>query len=188
MFLFTQIVFIAKFDPQKAISAVHYDGEQQTYYVKRFQVETNTVGKKFSFISESQGSKLMVASYASSPKITLTTKSGRNPKETTEIDLAAFIDVKGWKAIGNKLTNEKVLSIDLLEEEPIEDKKQEKEEIEDKPEKVEAKKEEKEEKKEEEKKSKPTDKGTEDKNVDIGSTIDLDVKKKKDKDDQLGLF
>ena len=183
-----QIVFIAKFDPQKAISAVHYDGEQQTYYVKRFQVETNTVGKKFSFISESQGSKLMVASYASSPKITLTTKSGRNPKETTEIDLAAFIDVKGWKAIGNKLTNEKVLSIDLLEEEPIEDKKQEKEEIEDKPEKVEAKKEEKEEKKEEEKKSKPTDKGTEDKNVDIGSTIDLDVKKKKDKDDQLGLF
>lgn len=107
------IAAIDKFSPESVLSAVYYDGESKNYFAKRFKIETSTVGKKFPFISDAEGSRLMVASTTEKPQIKV--EYGRNKSET--IDLEQFIEVKGWKAIGNKLPNNKLTAIKIIESE-----------------------------------------------------------------------
>ncbi|MGB5928410.1 MAG: DNA gyrase/topoisomerase IV subunit A, partial [Cyclobacteriaceae bacterium] len=66
-----KVLFINKFSPDNVVSAVYYDGAQKTHFVKRFQVETSTLNKKFNFISESRGSYLVVASTDKQPQVEL---------------------------------------------------------------------------------------------------------------------
>ena len=108
-------LLVRKMDENLVFSAVHYVSGQQYTYVKRFKIETNTLDKAYNFISENRGSKLWYISDIEKPVIVLKTGSRRN-METEEIDLAEFIDVKGWKAVGNKLTEEKILSVEEKEQ------------------------------------------------------------------------
>ena len=80
---------------------------------KRFSVETSKMDVKYSFISESSGSKLYFATTASGPKIKYSHKLGGS-KQEEELDIESFIDVKGWKALGNKIGEYKVLKVDHL--------------------------------------------------------------------------
>ncbi|MEL6589945.1 MAG: DNA gyrase/topoisomerase IV subunit A, partial [Bacteroidota bacterium] len=105
-----KLMLIEKFDPKKVYSAIHYDGKKKDYYVKRFQIETTTLGKEFIFISEESGSKLMVISGSSTPKVQYQVSAGGRKKDSVEVNLAEFIDVKGWRAMGNRLDNRKVYS------------------------------------------------------------------------------
>ncbi len=91
------------------ISALHFDGEKGWTMVKRFEVETTKTNERYKYISEASGSKLYYATTRENPVISYSYKSGGKKKET-EIALAEFIDVKGWKAMGNKLGEFKVLS------------------------------------------------------------------------------
>ncbi|MEN8250138.1 MAG: DNA gyrase/topoisomerase IV subunit A, partial [Bacteroidota bacterium] len=110
-----KVVAICKLSENTVVSAVHIDGETKTHYVKRFNIETNTVDKRFSFINESKGSSLVVASLIESPLIELTVMKGKpKVKDISEVKLDALIDVKGWKAIGNKLSNFNVKKVRLL--------------------------------------------------------------------------
>jgi len=118
-----RVLHIEQFDPETVISAVHYDGKNKEYYVKRFQVETRALDKSFSFISESPHSKLAVASTDSEPHIRYKAATGKgNEKEEVEVNLAEFIDVKGWRANGNKLDRRKVTGVKLIEAETPENK------------------------------------------------------------------
>jgi topoisomerase-4 subunit A len=122
-----QVLLINKFKPDRPLSAVYYDAKQKTYYVKRFLIETKTINSKFLFITEGDKNMCLVATDLKLPEITLLT--GKTKKDSTEqtINLAEFIDVKGWKAIGNKLGSTEILSIELIpaEEEIEEEIKQE---------------------------------------------------------------
>ncbi len=112
----TKVLIMEMFDPETVITAVHYDGKSKEYYVKRFQIETTTLDKNFVFISDTAGSKLTVASTDSHPHITYKAATGKgNEKEDVTLDLSEFIDVKGWRANGNKLDRRKVSSIKLIE-------------------------------------------------------------------------
>lgn len=116
-----KIAYIYKFQPQNVISAVHYDGSNKNYYVKRFTIETNSVSKKHCFISEEKGSKLNFISVHPSPQVEVDIVKGKSKeKEITLININDFIDVKGWKAIGNRLSQYTVKKIKLIEPE-IED-------------------------------------------------------------------
>jgi topoisomerase-4 subunit A len=64
-----EIMLIEKFDPGTVLSAIHYDGNQNNFFVKRFRIETTSVDKKFSFISEAKGSRLVVVSTDPQPQI-----------------------------------------------------------------------------------------------------------------------
>ncbi|MBR9859532.1 DNA gyrase/topoisomerase IV subunit A [bacterium] len=108
-----EIVLIEKFNPKKVITAVHYDGNSKNYCVKRFQIETSSQGKRFSFITDGRGSKLILATTQFKPVIELTTKSGKD-KKTEEVNLREFIDVKGWKSIGNKIAGKEFSKAKLL--------------------------------------------------------------------------
>lgn len=101
-----KILKITKLNADTVVSVVHFEGKQKDYFVKRFQIETMTEGKTHSFISPEAGSKLIFVSLDNEPLIEYAFTKGIGKaatKETAEINLAEFIEVKGWKAIGNKL-------------------------------------------------------------------------------------
>ncbi|MES2655079.1 MAG: DNA gyrase/topoisomerase IV subunit A [Bacteroidota bacterium] len=110
-----QVMHINKFYPEKPLSVVYLDFKQKTYYVKRFLIETKTINSKFLFISEGEKNTCVIASDLKTPLIKVLT--GKNKKEAVEetINLSEFIDVKGWKAIGNKLGGSEILSIEMPE-------------------------------------------------------------------------
>jgi topoisomerase-4 subunit A len=99
-----EIKSIEKFDSEKIISVIYYDGKNKSSYVKRFSVETKTTGIRNLFISDAWGSKLYIATTNSNPIVEFSyIKSKGAKKSTKEINLDEFVDVKGWKALGNKL-------------------------------------------------------------------------------------
>ncbi|MBK0402848.1 DNA gyrase/topoisomerase IV subunit A [Adhaeribacter sp. BT258] len=114
------IEILQKFDPERVISVVHMDGESKIYFVKRFKIETTTVGKRFPFISESKGSKMVAVSTHEAPQVEIKMqREKKSEKETESILLSAFIDVKGWKATGNKLNYYKVSDVIVKTPEPV---------------------------------------------------------------------
>jgi topoisomerase IV subunit A len=165
-----QVIDIAKLKPETIISAIHFDGESRNYFVKRFKLETTTVGKRFSFISESAGSKLAIASLAAKPEVDI--EQGRGKKETILLD--EFIDIKGWKALGNKLTYPKITGFKLLSSSEEEVPAIETEETDE----GESAKKETPKKKEEVPAKKPADAKESKEKFDVGTTIQLDFKPK----------
>ncbi len=115
----TQIVLIEKFESDAIISAIYYDGSSANFYTKRFQIETSTVNKKFGFISESKGSKLVFASTNPDPEIIFdeTTGTKKAQTEKRQLKLSEIIDVKGWKSVGNKISTGKIANIMEIEQE-----------------------------------------------------------------------
>jgi topoisomerase-4 subunit A len=47
-----EILYLKRFNSKSIISAVYFDGNNKSNYIKRFKLETTTVDKKFLFISE----------------------------------------------------------------------------------------------------------------------------------------
>lgn len=112
------IVLLRKLEPDTVVSAVYVDGESKTHYVKRFHIETTTLEKRFTFISESKGSKLLAATTFAEPVVEIKLQRDRKAdKETETLRLDQFIEVKGWKAMGNKLNYYKIHNLSLLTDE-----------------------------------------------------------------------
>jgi topoisomerase-4 subunit A len=113
------MVVLEKWIPKKPISAIYYDGEKERYYVKRFLVETEN--KEESFITEHPNSQLEIVSTDYRPVAELVfTKVKGVQKENMTVDIESFIAVKGFKAIGNQLTTDKLKQVNLLEPLPYE--------------------------------------------------------------------
>ncbi|MGL1885217.1 MAG: DNA gyrase/topoisomerase IV subunit A [Reichenbachiella sp.] len=158
-----QIYKIEKLDPNGIVTLVYQDGVSKVAYVKRFQIESNVTGKEFPLIGESKGSKMMILTTTKSPMVEVKyKKKGEKTKSTVTYDLSQLIEKKGWKSIGNKFPAQNITLIKELipvqKEEPVETV--ELDEV------------------------KPDVK---EEGFEPGSTVDLDTKKK-DEEDQLGLF
>lgn len=104
------LAHIGKFGDKLVISAVYYDGSKKWTMVKRFKIESMTNGTKYNFITEHRSSKLFFVSVQPKPalKYDFKEKSGKVEKE---VKLADFIDVKGWKALGNKLEEGRINNV-----------------------------------------------------------------------------
>ncbi len=110
---------VEKFNAKKPVSAVYVDGSSKQFMVKRFLVETSTPDKEFNFISEAIGSRLIVATLKENPEVEVELIKGKSKDKVKEIvNLEDAIDVKGWKALGNRLSQHKVVRVALAEEEP----------------------------------------------------------------------
>lgn len=110
-----ELIYIGKYDPEMVISAVHFDGHKGWTLVKRFQVETTSFDQRFSFISDHAQSKLLFASVKEHPRVQYSVQI-KSRRLQGEIDLSEFIDVKGWKALGNKLSDKKLTQIKEVQE------------------------------------------------------------------------
>ncbi|OGX88931.1 DNA topoisomerase IV [Hymenobacter glacialis] len=120
------ILLLRKYEPETVLSAVYMEGESKIHYVKRFKIETSTLEKRFLFISETKGSKLLAVTANPEPLVELKfQKDKKADKETEKISLHEFIDVKGWKAMGNKLNYYKIHSLGLLTDEGPEPQRRE---------------------------------------------------------------
>nr|WP_230678894.1 DNA gyrase/topoisomerase IV subunit A [Hymenobacter properus] len=120
------ILLLRKFEADTVLSTVYMDGETKLHYVKRFKIETSTLSKRFTFISETKGSKLLAVTANPEPLVELKVqKDKKADKETEKIALHEFIDVKGWKAMGNKLNYYKIHALTLLTDEGPEPQRRE---------------------------------------------------------------
>ena len=127
-----RVLHLEKFHPERTIAAVYVDGESKQYMVKRFNIETSTADKEFVFISEGIGSRLIAVSTSDSPEIEVELIKGKDKgKKTETMNLEELVDVKGWKALGNRLSEFKVTKVTLVQddepeyEEPGEDGEEE---------------------------------------------------------------
>ncbi|MEP2131730.1 MAG: DNA gyrase/topoisomerase IV subunit A, partial [Algoriphagus sp.] len=154
------VLLIEKFNPDKVLSAIYFDGGSKTYYIKRFQIETTTLNKNFNFISDHKNSYLKLVSTEKQPQARVTLIKGKE-EEVMEYDLDMLIDIKGWKALGNKLSTYEVKDLSLIQSKKTEANKEAASD-------------------EEQQDSEAENE------LEIGSTIDLSVKK--DDEEQLGLF
>ncbi|TAE26689.1 MAG: DNA gyrase/topoisomerase IV subunit A [Cytophagales bacterium] len=110
-----ELAILSKFDPETVLSAVYYEANQKLWYVKRFKVETTSIDKKFSFIGDTKGSKLLTVTADANPRIEIVHQvKDRGPLDKMILEPAGFIDVRGWKALGNKLPFVKVKEVKLL--------------------------------------------------------------------------
>ncbi len=109
-----EIKVIEKFEPEKVVTVLHYDGNGKNYCVKRFNIETASTDKRFCFITEGWGSKMILVTTHKTPIIELTTKTKNGGNKVDKINLEDFIDVKGWKSIGNKLCGKEFVKAKLL--------------------------------------------------------------------------
>lgn len=113
------MIRIEKWDPDKPLAAIYYDGEKEEHFVKRFLVEDSD--KAVHFISESEGSHLSLLSTNWCPKVLLKFDQRSSKRDDEELELEEFIAVKGLKAQGNKLSRYKVKTIEELEPLPRQD-------------------------------------------------------------------
>ena len=113
------MIVLEKWIPKKPISAIYYDGEKERYYIKRFLVETEN--KEESFITEHANSHLEIVSTEYRPVAELVfTKVKGVQKENITVDIESFIALKGFKALGNQLTADKLKQVNLLDSLPYE--------------------------------------------------------------------
>ncbi len=170
---YQKIELLERYHVNKVIGVIHYDGDSKNYYVKRFKIETSTTGKRFGFISEAPGSKLILCTTLANPKVELDVVKGKSKERLKEeINLDELIDVKGWKAIGNKVSPYIVKKVKFLggDEQKTMGAPLEKEETNELPSNV--KKEEHQEDVREQSKNKDQDKGGN--SFGAGQTIELD--------------
>jgi topoisomerase-4 subunit A len=111
------MIILEKWQPNKPISAVYFDGERERYYVKRFMIEHPNKEEKF--ISDHPGTKLQIVAvdYRPIAEVIFSKRSLDNEK----INFESFIAIKGLKSLGNQLTTEKIKLINLLEPLPYEE-------------------------------------------------------------------
>jgi len=112
---FDTMILIEKYDPEKVFTVVHFDSKSKNYLVKRFAFENTPPGKETSIISDENGSKLVFISGAAQPVAKLDQLKGKTQTpETIEVNLAELIDVKGMKAMGNRVSQHTIQSIELI--------------------------------------------------------------------------
>ncbi len=106
------VLLLEKFNEQRVVSAAYWDNEQKQMFLKRFYIESIVPDKKYPFITESTGSKLYFASTAAKPRLEIVVVKGRKQEEVPEVvEVETFIDVKGWKSQGKRLSQYEIRKV-----------------------------------------------------------------------------
>ncbi len=113
------MIVLEKWKPNKPISAIHFEGEKQRYYVKRFIIENPN--KEEVIISSHPKSFLVIVSTDYRPMAEIV--YSKRSLDNQNINFEEFISIKGITAIGNQLTSEKIKQVNLLEPLPYEEPK-----------------------------------------------------------------
>jgi topoisomerase-4 subunit A len=117
------MILIEKLDPRKIVTAVYFDAEQEKFYIKRFQVESeNNLNKKIDFIGDQPGNYLLDFSLDYRPQLKVVFDNDQSKKEIPDmvIDVEEFIGVKGVKAKGKRITTKTTRKITFIEPLPYE--------------------------------------------------------------------
>ena len=114
------MIVLEKWNKNKPISAIYFDGEKDRYYVKRFLIENEN--KEEIFISEHEKSQLEIVSTDWRPMAEVVFAKVKGvQKENQIVNFEEFIAVKGIKAQGNQLSTDKLKQVNLLDPLPYEE-------------------------------------------------------------------
>lgn len=114
------MIVLEKWEPQKPISAIYWEGAKELFYVKRFVVDNPE--RVESIITDHPKSYLekVFTDYRPRAEVVFAKKRGKDRQDNLELDLEEFIAIKGISAMGNQLTKDKVLEINAMEPLPYE--------------------------------------------------------------------
>ena len=105
------MIILEKWQPNKPISVVYFDGERERYYVKRFMIEHPDKEEKF--ITDHQNSKLQIVALEYRPMAEIV--YSKRSLENEILNFEEFIAIKGIKALGNQYSTDKIKDINLLD-------------------------------------------------------------------------
>ena len=109
-----KMISVEKWEAERPVSVVYFDGEKEDWYVKRFLPEAST--KPVLFISDNEHSRLAFATSFHHPQARVRYNKRfkhTRDKEDDILDVREFISVKGVKAQGNKLSSLPVTEVFL---------------------------------------------------------------------------
>ncbi|MCQ0112727.1 DNA gyrase/topoisomerase IV subunit A [Zhouia amylolytica] len=117
----SNMILLEKWQPEKPISVIYFDGNKERYYVKRFLIENGN--KEELVISDHPKSNLeiILTDWRPMVEIEFVKPRGKDPIPNLEVDLEDFIAIKGIKALGNQLTADKIRQINRLDPLPYEE-------------------------------------------------------------------
>lgn len=124
------IVVLEKWEPEKPISLIYWDGERELFYVKRFLVENPEREEKIITDHPKSYLEIVFTDYRPMAEVVFVKERNKDRKENLEINLEEFIVIRGIQTLGNQLTRDKVLEINALEplEPPVKEEEIEEEE------------------------------------------------------------
>ena len=102
----------------KPITAVYFDQEKERYFIKRFLIENEN--KEDVFIKEDATLIFISTEWRPVIEIEFVKPRGAAPLPNKAIIIEEFIGIKGYKAMGNQLTDKKIKNITLKESLPYE--------------------------------------------------------------------
>ncbi|MAP54844.1 DNA gyrase/topoisomerase IV subunit A [Altibacter sp.] len=108
------MIVLEKWEPNKPISVIYWEGEKELFYVKRFLIENED--KEELIITDHPKSYLerVFTDHRPVAEVVFIKERGKERKDNAEVNLEEFIAVKGITAMGNQLTKDKVLEINAL--------------------------------------------------------------------------
>jgi topoisomerase IV subunit A len=98
------ILLIELYDIAKIYTAVYLDADKQQYNVKRFKIETSTLGSKFLFIKDGKDNRLETVTSAENPILSVSSGKGAQVRKA-KFKIEKMVEVMGWKAVGAKLVD-----------------------------------------------------------------------------------
>ncbi len=113
-YVVNDVVEIYKHLPETVISLVYYDGERKESFIKRFQIDTTTLDKEFSFITEARSSALLFATTKQDPKVAYAEMIKRK-LDKHEIQINEATEIRGRTALGTRIAKSKVRNVKLLD-------------------------------------------------------------------------
>ena len=117
------MIVLEKWNPDKPITAIYWEGEKELFYVKRFLVENPDREENILTDHPKTYLERVFTEFRPVAEVVFVKGRGKERKPNLEVDLENFISVKGISAMGNQLTREKVLEINALDPLPYEEPK-----------------------------------------------------------------
>jgi topoisomerase-4 subunit A len=108
------MMLIMKHDPRRIVSLIYFDGNTQSHYLKRFNVEAGE--KVINILNEHKESRLVEISLDWMPRLELSFEEKQGKKRDNIIlDVDSFIGVKSYRAKGKRLVDHPIASLTWLE-------------------------------------------------------------------------
>ncbi len=115
------ITIIQKLKPKTTVSAAYYDVDKANYYLKRFTIDKSTEDKLFGFIGENEKNELVnVCLFEDAHCKVEFAKVKGLLADPLEFELSEFVEVANPKAVGKKITSDKVKEIRFISLDPEE--------------------------------------------------------------------
>ncbi len=114
------MIVLEKWESEKPITAIYWDGEKERYYGKRFFIDNPD--REESFITDHEDSQLEIIStdYRPVAEMVFYKERGKDQRLNEKVIMEDFIAIKGIKALGNQFHNGKLKQVNWLPSLPYE--------------------------------------------------------------------